>query len=849
MFPAWETLPFERVSPSVETMGQRLELLWRLRDPERCPAVIVTGVRALLQRLGPGRHRRSSRSSSAPATSIDPDELRATARRVRLPPRGARRAPRRVRPARRDHRRLPVDRRRADPHRPVGRRGRPADRRSASTTSARSPTSPRCCIFPARELMPTDDVRARAAKLVADRAVGPRAVGAPRRGRAFDGMESWLPWLIDDDQLLTDVLPDDGQGGARRAAPDARPGRSTCSPRRTTSPGAGLDVGPRPRQAVPPPARRPRHAARRARTRSGRSTRRRSRPTRPLVEASGWGPVAGDGAGLDRPPDRAARPRATASSSPPTATARPSAWPRCCATTASTSRSSPASDGDLTKPGGSHRRRPAAPRLHAARRQAGDRRRERPHRPPPRPPHGPAAQARQAPASSRTSRPATTSCTTSTASASTRAWSSARSAASSATTCCSPTRAATSSTCRATRSTRCASTSAARRRRCTASAAADFAKAKSRVRSAVREIAQELVVLYQKRVNAEGHAFGQDTPWQHEMEEAFPFVETPDQRIGDRRRQGRHGAALPDGPPGVRRRRLRQDRGRHPRRVQGDPGRQAGRRARPDDAARHAARQHVRRPLRRLPDPRRGALPVPHRRPGQEGRSTGVESGEVDCVIGTHRLLGDERQVQGPRPAGRRRGAALRRAAQGGDEEAEDERRRPHAHRPRRSRARWRCSLVGIRDLSLLQTPPADRQPILTYVGEYDERVAVEAIRRELLREGQVFWVHNRVQSIEHRRRAACASWCPRRASPSPTGRWTRARSSRSCVDFWDGQLRRARVHDDHRVGHRHADGEHARRRALRPARPRPDAPAARPRRPQRVSGPTPTCSTRATRC
>ena len=58
-------------------------------------------------------------------------------------------------------------------------------------------------------------------------------------------------------------------------------------------------------------------------------------------------------------------------------------------------------------------------------------------------------------------------------------------------------------------------------------------------------------------------------------------------------------------------------------------------------------------------------------------------------------------------------------------------------------------SLVGIRDLSLLQTPPADRQPILTYVGEYDERVAVEAIRRELLREGQVFWVHNRVQSIE----------------------------------------------------------------------------------------------------
>ena len=58
-------------------------------------------------------------------------------------------------------------------------------------------------------------------------------------------------------------------------------------------------------------------------------------------------------------------------------------------------------------------------------------------------------------------------------------------------------------------------------------------------------------------------------------------------------------------------------------------------------------------------------------------------------------------------------------------------------------------SLVGIRDLSVLHTPPADRQPILTYVGEYDERAVAEAIRRELLREGQVFYVPNRVMDIE----------------------------------------------------------------------------------------------------
>ena len=117
----------------------------------------------------------------------------------------------------------------------------------------------------------------------------------------------------------------------------------------------------------------------------------------------------------------------------------------------------------------------------------------------------------------------------------------------------------------------------------------DFAKAKSRVRSAVREIAQELVVLYQKRVNAEGYAFGQDTPWQAEMEDAFPYVETPDQRVAIADVKADMERPYPMDRLRVRRRRLRQDRGRHPRRVQGDPGRQAGRRARPDDAARHAS--------------------------------------------------------------------------------------------------------------------------------------------------------------------------------------------------------------------------------------------------------------------
>ena len=95
-------------------------------------------------------------------------------------------------------------------------------------------------------------------------------------------------------------------------------------------------------------------------------------------------------------------------------------------------------------------------------------------------------------------------------------------------------------------------------------------------------------------------------------------------------------------------------------------------------------------------------------------------------------------------------------------------------------------SLTGIRDLSLVQTPPEDRQPILTYVGEYDDRAASEAIRRELLREGQVFFVHNRVQRHRARRRPTCASSCPTRGSRSRTARWTKASSSGSCTEFWE---------------------------------------------------------------
>ena len=80
-------------------------------------------------------------------------------------------------------------------------------------------------------------------------------------------------------------------------------------------------------------------------------------------------------------------------------------------------------------------------------------------------------------------------------------------------------------------------------------------------------------------------------------------------------------------------------------------------------------------------------------------------------------------------------------------------------------------SLAGIREMSTITTPPEDRHPTLTYVGAYDEKQVAAAIRRELLRDGQVFYVHNRVSTHRPGGAARCASWCPRRGSPWRTAR------------------------------------------------------------------------------
>src|SRR6478752_1566963 len=206
LFPAWETLPFERISPNVETMGQRLELLWRLRDSERRPAVIVAGVRALLQKLGPGANEVEP-IVVRPSAIVDPDQLSA-----QLVEFGYRREELVEHRGEFSRRGAIVDVFPSTSDAPIriDLWGDEVDRLTTFGVNDQRSIGDiaEVCIFPARELMPTEDVRARAAKLVESEPWGREQWERLSEGAHFDGMESWLPWLVTDDRLLTDVLPD-----------------------------------------------------------------------------------------------------------------------------------------------------------------------------------------------------------------------------------------------------------------------------------------------------------------------------------------------------------------------------------------------------------------------------------------------------------------------------------------------------------------------------------------------------------------------------------------------------------------------------------------------------------------
>ena len=276
----------------------------------------------------------------------------------------------------------------------------------------------------------------------------------------------------------------------------------------------------------------------------------------------------------------------------------------------------------------------------------------------------------------------------------------------------------------------------------------DWSAAKNRVRRAVAEIAQELVVLYQKRMTAAGHAFGPDTPWQRELEDAFEYQETRDQMHANADVKSDMERPVP-----------------MDRLIVGDVGfgkteiavRAAFKAV--QDGCQAAvlvpttllAQQHTQTFRDRYaPFPVRVETLSRFLTPPQARKVLqGLESGEVDVVVGTHRLLSADVRFK-------RLGLLVV------DEEQRFGVRHKEAIKSMRADVdvltltatpvprTLEMSLTGIRDMSLLDTPPADRQPILTYVGEQADRPVAEAIRRELLREGQIFYVHNRVADIEH---------------------------------------------------------------------------------------------------
>jgi transcription-repair coupling factor (superfamily II helicase) len=276
----------------------------------------------------------------------------------------------------------------------------------------------------------------------------------------------------------------------------------------------------------------------------------------------------------------------------------------------------------------------------------------------------------------------------------------------------------------------------------------DWAKTKGRARKAVREIAAKLVQLYAARASAPGHAFAPDSPWQRELEDAFPFTETPDQLAAiDEVKQDMERAVPMD------------------RVISGDVGY-----GKTEIAVRAAfkavqdgkqvailvpttllAQQHLSTFANRM-----NGFPVVIRglsrfTDAAESKATiaGLADGSVDIVIGTHRLL---------QPSVRYKDLGL--------VIVDEEQRFGVEHKEHITALRahvdmltmsatpiprtLEMSLAGIREMSTITTPPEERHPILTYVGAYDAPLVAAAVRRELLRDGQVFFVHNRVSDIEN---------------------------------------------------------------------------------------------------
>ncbi len=274
----------------------------------------------------------------------------------------------------------------------------------------------------------------------------------------------------------------------------------------------------------------------------------------------------------------------------------------------------------------------------------------------------------------------------------------------------------------------------------------EWTKTKTRVRGAVKEIAKDLVELYAARQNQEGYEYGEDTVWQKEFEEMFPFEETEDQLLAiEAVKRDMQSKKIMD------------------RLICGDVGygkteiaiRAAFKAVQEDKQVVYLvpttilAQQHYNTFLQRMKDfPVRVDLMCRFRTSAQQKKTVeDVKRGLVDIVVGTHRVLSNDLKFKNL-------GLLI----------IDEEQRFGVQHKEKIKKLKenvdvltltatpiprtLHMSLIGIRDMSVLEEAPEERLPIQTYVMEYNEEMVREAIERECARQGQVYYVYNRVEDI-----------------------------------------------------------------------------------------------------
>ncbi|MEQ2381849.1 transcription-repair coupling factor [Lachnospiraceae bacterium CLA-AA-H58] len=314
----------------------------------------------------------------------------------------------------------------------------------------------------------------------------------------------------------------------------------------------------------------------------------------------------------------------------------------------------------------------------------------------------------------------------------------------------------------------------------------EWTKTKTKVRTAVREIAKELVELYAARQDAEGFQYGPDTVWQKEFEEMFPYDETDDQLTAiDDTKRDMESKKIMD------------------RLICGDVGygkteialRAAFKAVQEEKQVVYLvpttilAQQIYNTFVQRMKDfPVRVDMMSRFRTPGEMKKTVeGLKKGYVDIIVGTHRVLSKDVQFKNL-------GLLI----------VDEEQRFGVTHKEKIKQMKQNVdvltltatpiprtlhmSLIGIRDMSVLEEPPVDRVPIQTYVMEYNDEMIREAIHRELGRGGQVYYVYNRVNNIDEVANHV-ASLVPEANVAFAHGQMNEHQLERIMLDFINGDI------------------------------------------------------------